>query len=313
LTTQTASSGDSHSTTTKRRVLNERSFVTLQRAWMDVRCPACRDTGHVALYPIQDKMGLLAWSLARIPSDKIPWCNHCEAGPRERAKYEDAVGGYRQSDLLRNFEQAQVPERFHGLGLDTIQMMHRKGKEMALAAAAMFLDLGYAIPEMVCEYDKSIQAHGKNRRDGLAFIGKPGVGKTGILSVVFQEMVQQGTQGLWVELYDFFASIQGQYGKDGGLAHERMEAAQKVELLFLDDCGDPDRRDTNRDLLPETDDKRRILWQVLDHRHGKHLPTLITSNLDRSGLETQWGTRLAARLWELCWVVPVGGVDLRGI
>ena len=52
---------------------------------------------------------------------------------------------------------------------------------------------------------------------------------------------------------------------------------QRAPLILLDDVGDAEWRE------PETDDKQRILWSVLNRQQGDDLPTLVTTNLDDCG------------------------------
>jgi len=292
----------------KRHLQDERATLGLVRAASDVVCPACHDTGYLNLYPVNGWFGLLAWQLEGTPVDKIFWCD-CEKGRRSKAAHSRGYQEHRAARLDDAFDNAGIPPRFEGLGFDTLPQQHLIGKELALAMARMFADWGYTDPRRVADYDPDLTLTG-HRKPGLCLIGPPGVGKTGILSVAFRRRIEQGDAGLWIELYQFFEEIQSQYGS-GDAADQRLSAAQKAPLLFLDDCGDPDRRESSGQVRAETDDKRRLLWTVLDYRHGAGLPTLITSNLSRSDFERQWGTRLAARVWEMCCVVPVGGADLR--
>lgn len=288
---------------------NEEATLALVRAAGDVACRRCRDTGYLNDTDIRGWFGLLAWQLAGVPTGEILWCD-CAIGRAWQLQYAAGLEDMTQRRLSDRFEAAGIPDRFLNLGFDTIPDEHRAGKELAIAAGRMFAERGHVTPADVGHYGPGLCHGDKKRKPGVCFVGKPGVGKTGILSVAFRARLGK-TAGLWIELYQFFQAIQGQYGKEGGDADERIEAAKTAPLLFLDDVGDPDRRDGTAAVRAETDDRRRLLWEVLDYRHGKELPTLMTSNLSRSDFEVQWGTRLAARAWEMCWVVPVAGVDLR--
>jgi DNA replication protein DnaC len=84
-----------------------------------------------------------------------------------------------------------------------------------------------------------------------------------------------------------------------------IQAAQKVPVLFIDDLGDPDKRRL------ESDDKRDILFRILNHRLQDWAPTFITTNLNGLGISKQFGERIASRLVELCEWCKVGGADLR--
>jgi DNA replication protein DnaC len=293
----------------RKHQMDEAAVLGIVQCGSDFVCVKCKDTGYLNDSPITwggvDRMGILAWQLAGVPTDKIAWCD-CAYALERRSNYEGKAGVARQSNLDRMFRDAGIPNRFQGLTLFTIPEQFLPGKTAAIQAADHFI-----------KHFHSVTNTGK-KRDGLVFIGPPGTGKTGILSVAFQAWVRKGKAGLWIELYHFLKDIQAEYGKEDGRAQEMLKAAMTAPLLFLDDCGDPDRKwynkNTNEWLIKEeTDDKRQLLWEVVEHRHANGLPMLVTSNLARADFEKQWGTRLAARLWEACVVVPVNGVDLREV
>lgn len=266
------------------------------------KCPKCMDTGYRNNIPIfwdgREWFGLLAWKLAGVPFDKINWCD-CEYTEDRRANYQGTLANYQTTRLAGIFRNSGIPARFADFTLLSIPAMYREGKKDALNAASQYMEHSYATTTT------------GQKREGLFFIGKPGTGKTGILSVVFQDIIKRGVAGLWIECYHFLKEIQAEYSKEGSQAHEKLQAAKTCAVLFLDDFGDPDRRKNGSGIQPETDDKRQIMWELVDYRHGNGLPMLITSNLSRDEFTSQWGERMASRLWEACRVVQVAGVDLR--
>ena len=74
---------------------------------------------------------------------------------------------------------------------------------------------------------------------------------------------------------------------------------------MMDDIGDAARKE------PETDDKRKLLYQIVNHRHNHVRPMLITSNLEPDKFANQFGTRTFERIVECCAVVRIGGRNLR--
>lgn len=84
-----------------------------------------------------------------------------------------------------------------------------------------------------------------------------------------------------------------------------MDLVRGVDWLMMDDIGDTSRKD------PETDDKRKLLYQIVNHRHNHVRPMLITSNLTPGEFTAQFGARTFERIAECCAVVKIGGRNLR--
>jgi hypothetical protein len=267
-------------------------------------CPACMGSGHLEY----DSLHVLA---ADVPAEDIRWCT-CPLGAEKRQDYEGYRAELLQRKLARLFEQAGIPGRFCDLTLDSLPPAHREGKRRAIAAARMFVAEGAVVPARLGEYDpaaalrdgESIRCPALPRRS-LVLSGPLGVGKTGLLTPVLRHSLEQGQPALWIEFYDFCLEVQSGY-KDGS-ANNKLVAARQAPLILLDDVGEVERREA------ETDDKRRILWSVLNGRHGDDLPTLVTTNLDERSFRRQFGGRVSDRLWEMAFVVPVGGVNLRTV
>jgi len=267
-------------------------------------CPACMGTGHLEY----SSLHVLA---AEMPAEDIHWCD-CPLGVEKRQDYEGYRAMLLQRKLARLFEQAGIPARFRELTLDSLPPTHQEGKRRAIAAARMFIAEGAVTPARLGEYDPvaALKASESIRcpalpRHSLVLTGPLGVGKTGMLTPVLRHYLGKGQPALWIEFYDFCLEVQSGY-KDG-TANDKLVAARRAPLILLDDVGDVERRE------PETDDKRRILWSVLNGRHGDDLPTLVTTNLDERGFRRQFGGRVSDRLWEMAFVVPVGGVNLRTV
>ena len=61
----------------------------------------------------------------------------------------------------------------------------------------------------------------------------------------------------------------------------------------------------------ETDDRRRIIYQLINYRHNHDLPMLITTNLNGQQLADQFGGRTVERIIESCAWVKMEGQNLR--
>lgn len=218
-----------------------------------------------------------------------------------------------QRRLDNLFQAAGVPPRYRDLTLDGIPLEHRNRKHLAVAVAEMYMDRRHVVYSHLGEYSKVVASalnHQIPRPDeprySILFHGPFGVGKTGILSVVFQHLLKQGMAGIWIEYLDFVKEVQRGYGD--GLSGDRLDAAREAPIIMIDDLGASSSRRGN-----ETDDRSGIFYQVINYRHAEDLPTLMTSNLDLKGLGTYFSGRTVARIKEMALVCAVNGLDLRDL
>lgn len=226
------------------------------------------------------------------PLHEVQFCDDCQVGEAARQFWHKRAAQLHMDRLATLFTQAGIPHRFLEISLATFSQIagDDKEKQQAIQACEQMIEHGFVVQR------------GKHRA-GLVLTGPYGVGKTGLLTCVLSHWLDQGKVGLWIEFYDFISEIQGGYGD--GTAKERMEAARTAEWLLLDDVGDAERQG------PETTDRQRILYQLVNFRHNHNLPILMTTNLSLSGLAQQFGQRTVERIIESCAVVSIAGANLR--
>jgi hypothetical protein len=247
-----------------------------------------------------------------------PYCE-CERGQSWKKLYQrwaeedkQAREAARKRRLEKEFGPMEVPPQFQGL---TPWTMNRyigeitKDKIDAIKAAAAWCGVVLAGTE-----EKAEMGQPTAERPGLFLYGKPGTGK----SALAWWAVQKRGWGLWLTWNDLLGKIQNEWEGREAL----IEAAQNAPVLFLDDLGDP--YSTNGRV---TDDRRNILFRIINHRLIHQLPTIITSNLANdvemegpkanvirtveAKLIQQFDDRITDRLKELCHFVAMEGANLR--
>lgn len=151
------------------------------------------------------------------------------------------------------------------------------------------------------------------KRSSLLLYGGVGTGKTWLATAVFkdrlawmekQNTVQFCVRAFWRRHSDITREVQATYSDPSTSSDLVIKKYQEARLLLIDDFGDMESG-------KESDDKRQIMLEILDHRNSAQLPTLLTSNLELSEMKDKWGERLFARVTEMAAVVPLQGQDLR--
>lgn len=250
----------------------------------DDACPECWGTGYKG------------WKTPHsYPIHEVEFCASCPKGPATQRYWQRHASALRHTTLERLFRNASIPARFADLTIGTLARLDDPAKREAVAACQSLIESG------------AIMQRGQGR-NSLLLSGPFGVGKTGLLTATMAHFLEQGNSGLWIEFYDLVLAVQAGYS-DGSSA-QRMEAAREADWLLLDDVGDLERR-SNGAIVAETDDRRKILYQILNHRHNNRLPTLITSNLNPGQFSQQFGARVTERVMESFAIVGIGGRNLR--
>lgn len=142
-------------------------------------------------------------------------------------------------------------------------------------------------------------------KNGLYFYSSiKGSGKTLIASVICNEVFSRyGINSLFLSetrLLEYLEKGQdGKYDKNG-YDETPKQKIKKAKLLVIDDLG---QKKTGRDYLND------VLFDILDHRLQKKLPTIFTSNykIDETGLDH----RIIDRIYALTVPVEIPAVDVR--
>ena len=134
---------------------------------------------------------------------------------------------------------------------------------------------------------------------GLVLTGTVGSGKTGLAVALAYIVHMQGKRvriGTFTEILDEMRP-----GGASGNPETAPADMYKPALLVLDDLG----------TQKVTDYVSERLFAIVDGRHQRQLPTIITTNLDLAQLNIQFGSRVVSRIVEVSRFVPLTGDDLR--
>lgn len=205
----------------------------------------------------------------------------CKRQPRRTTGQENQI------DKLRRLFREPKGAQFVGMGWMTYEALQEPEKAKGLRAAQFYAS----------------ESASKRGKTGLVLAGPCGVGKTGLMYLIYQARKCEGA--VWCDFNEMMALIQASYAQKGNDTQQIIQALEFVPILLIDDMGDVAR------LQAMTDDKRDKTYDVLRVRHERKLLTIITTNLDPPKMRLQFGSRIYSRIRELCNWVNVGGRDLR--
>lgn len=172
---------------------------------------------------------------------------------------------------------------------------HLPGAAQGLRYARQMVECGYALDD-----------EGEYKR-GLLLLGKPGCGKTTLISIIYRSYLTAGKSVGWWNAAAFVRRVQSAYATDytGPSDEAIVKMVNDLDFVVFDDLGSPTRSD------PCTESHIEITLRVVNHRWAKKLPTAFTSNCTRQQLEVQYGPRNYSRIEGLCAVSIVQGEDFR--
>ncbi len=169
---------------------------------------------------------------------------------------------------------AGIPERFHDRSLDSF-VADTDAKRRALDFARAYAD----------KFDAALETG----RSAL-FIGKPGTGKTHLaVGIGLHIMARDSRTVMFATVMRTIRSVKDTWNKEAEKTEtEAIATLTASDLLILDEVGVQFGSET----------EKLILFDVLNERYEKRLPTLLLSNFDLAGVRAYLGERIFDRLRE---------------
>ena len=192
------------------------------------------------------------------------------------------------------FQSAGIPARFADMTVKSFRNITKDdpGKERAYLAARELASAGF------------IEDRGMRKKSLLVWGAERGIGKTGLVTPVFQAMLRRGMSGIWISWQQLVEQVEAGY--EDKSAYEKLYAARTVGVLLIDDLGYQWADEASAHA-------RKVFNSVIFHRHAEDLPTLFTSNLSPTRLGTQLGVEHWQRIAEMAMVVEMTGTILRSV
>lgn len=135
----------------------------------------------------------------------------------------------------------------------------------------------------------------------LMLFGVTGAGKTFQAFGAFAAIADSGTPAfVWVADTepDLYARLRPSSGR---ISEEEFARVADAPLLLIDDLG----------AARDSDWTEEVMFRLVNHRHGRCLPTIFTTNVSLEKLKGALGERINSRLRQMCTLIVLDGPDRR--
>lgn len=204
----------------------------------------------------------------RIKNKILPTCE-CVV-EREEAKIREAQNFAKKREIEKLFSISNLGERFSKSTFESF--LDRNGSETAYKVAV-----------------KYVKTFKEWNGESLMVWGEPGNGKTHLAAAIINELSKKGYIVVFQSVPELLQRIRSTFNSENKENEPQiMRALLECDLLILDDIG----------AEKTTEWVEEKLFNIIDGRYRKELPTLYTSNLEPKELKNQVGKRSYDRMVE---------------
>lgn len=217
----------------------------------------------------------------RIKNKILPTCE-CVV-EREEAKIREAQNFAKKREIEKLFSISNLGERFSKSTFESF--LDRNGSETAYKVAV-----------------KYVKTFKEWNGESLMLWGEPGNGKTHLAAAIVNELSKKGYIVVFQSVPELLQRIRSTFNSENKENETQiMRALLECDLLILDDIG----------AEKTTEWVEEKLFNIIDARYRKELPTLYTSNLEPKELKNQVGKRSYDRMVETSLIVKNEAVSYR--
>ncbi len=189
---------------------------------------------------------------------------------REEAKIREAQNFAKKREIEKLFSISNLGERFSKSTFESF--LDRNGSETAYKVAVNY-----------------VKTFKEWNGESLLLWGEPGNGKTHLAAAIVNELSKKGYIVVFQSVPELLQRIRSTFNSENKENETQiMRALLECDLLILDDIG----------AEKTTEWVEEKLFNIIDGRYRKELPTLYTSNLEPKELKNQVGKRSYDRMVE---------------
>ena len=156
--------------------------------------------------------------------------------------------------------------------------------------------------KMILAMAKSYVRNFAKKKDNLLLIGPTGTGKTHISTAIARELIHQGYDVIYDSTQNIISDFESdRFRNNYGKEENKSEKYLDCQLLILDDLG----TEFSNQFTVST------LYNLLNTRQNKGLPTIISTNLSPEELARKYEDRIYSRIIGSSTHLPFTGNDRR--
>jgi len=117
----------------------------------------------------------------------------------------------------------------------------------------------------------------------LFLFGTKGTGKTHLAAAIGNERIARGQPAIFMVASDLLDHLRAAYSPNSDITYDDLfESLRNTPLLILDDLG----------MQTATSWAREKLFQLINHRYNRRLPTVITMNIEAEEIDPRLWSRI---------------------
>lgn len=159
----------------------------------------------------------------------------------------------------------------------------------------------YKAMEIILEFCKEYAAHFSNNSPSIMMFGGTGLGKTHLSLSIASVVLQKGFSVLYDSVINFLRQIENEHFGRDTTGNDTLSLLLECDLLILDDLG------TEFD----TPFYQSMIYNIINTRINRSLPTIISTNMDWSGISHKYEERISSRIFATYVNQHFVGYDVR--
>lgn len=159
----------------------------------------------------------------------------------------------------------------------------------------------YKAMEIILEFCKEYAAHFSKNSPSIMMFGGTGLGKTHLSLSIASVVLQKGFSVLYDSVINFLRQIENEHFGRDTTGNDTLSLLLECDLLILDDLG------TEFD----TPFYQSMIYNIINTRINRSLPTIISTNMDWSGISHKYEERITSRIFATYVNQHFVGYDVR--